>query len=88
MSTHTPAAVAALSTQAATRITRASGTSLALRAMFEAPTVARLAELLPAEKPAVSASRTPVIARRARAAGAQDRLRAAVAAADLEGGEK
>ncbi len=67
-----------LATQVVTRINRAFGTSLALRAMFEAPTVARLAELLPAEKPAVSASRTPVIARRARATGAQDRLKAAI----------
>ncbi len=67
-----------LATQVVTRINRAFGTALALRAMFEAPTVARLAELLPAEKPAVSASRTPVIARRARATGAQDRLKAAI----------
>jgi amino acid adenylation domain-containing protein len=67
-----------LATQIVTRINRAFGTSLALRAMFEAPTVARLAELLPAEKPASPASRTPVISRRARATGAQDRLKAAI----------
>ena len=67
-----------LATQVVTRINRAFGTALALRAMFEAPTVARLADLLPAEKPAAPASRTPVIARRARSTGAQDRLKAAL----------
>ncbi|MFZ2754065.1 MAG: phosphopantetheine-binding protein, partial [Lysobacteraceae bacterium] len=67
-----------LATQVVTRINRAFGTALALRAMFEAPTVARLAELLPAEKPAVAASRTPAISRRVRATGAQDRLKAAI----------
>jgi hypothetical protein len=69
-----------LATQVITRINITFGTRLALRQIFEAPTLAGLAALLPAELPAAEAGAAhgPAITRRTRAADAQASLQALV----------
>jgi SAM-dependent methyltransferase/acyl carrier protein len=77
-----------LATQVIARIRQTFGVELALRVMFEAASIAKLATLLPAQEGPPSdsgTSRIATIERRARSPQAQDRLRALIEAGSREG---